>query len=205
MKANSDPPPAHCLFCLVSKQSVAMTARNTVFSQDYTGKDLQMRELGFNTLVQLLERVEGVRVMKPPDAGFMMVYGPKKKKKKEEVSGREAASSSDGCVSSESEEVMSLFLPSLTPSHSLSPPQPPRPPGSMASAYTKQDIPANKVLGVYVTHVHTPSCLCVQLIGENTTRTLEYLLEDLTQFYNTSKGDAYMLKKPRIGQVRVAD
>lgn len=58
------------------------------------------------------------------------------------------------------------------------------------------------MMGVYVTHVHTPSCLCVQLIGENTTRALEYLLEDLTQFYNSSKGDGYMLKRPQIGQVR---
>ena len=69
-----------------------------------------MKQLGFNTLVQLLERVEGVRVMKPPDAAFMMVYGPKKKKgrRKEEGGGRsigEGMCSSDGCVSSETEGV----------------------------------------------------------------------------------------------------
>lgn len=61
-----------------------------------------MKELGFNTLMQLLERVEGVKVMKPPDAGFLMVYGPTKKKKL--VTGM-AAASSDGCLSSENEEV----------------------------------------------------------------------------------------------------
>ena len=89
--------------------------------------------------------------------------------------------------------------PSLT--HSPTPSQPPRPPGSMASAYTRQAAPTSKMVGVYVTHVHTPSCLCVQLIGETTTRTLEFLLEDLSQFYNSHKGDAYMIKKPHIGQV----
>ena len=60
------------------------------------------------------------------------------------------------------------------------------------------------MLGVYVTHVHTPGCLCVQIIGETTTRTLEYLLEDLTQFYNSRGGDSYVLKKPIIGQVYIA-
>ena len=79
--------------------------------------------------------------------------------------------------------------------------QVPRPPGSLASAYTKQLPPKEKMFGVYVTHVHTPSCLCVQIIGETTTRTLEYLLEDLSQFYNSTGGDSYMLKKPIIGQV----
>ncbi|CAI8039062.1 Tudor domain-containing protein 5, partial [Geodia barretti] len=47
--------------------------------KEKAGKELEIRELGFNTLVQLLERVDGVAVMKPPDAGFMMVYGPRKK------------------------------------------------------------------------------------------------------------------------------
>lgn len=70
--------------------------------QEYTGKDLEMKELGFNTLMQLLERVEGVKVMKPPDAGFLMVYGPTKKKK---LATGMAAASSDGCLSSENEEV----------------------------------------------------------------------------------------------------
>ena len=77
------------------------------FSQESTGKELEMKELGFHTLVQLLERVAGVKVMKPPDAGFMMVYGPKekRKKRKEEGGAAGAMGSSDGCVSSESEEV----------------------------------------------------------------------------------------------------
>ena len=65
-----------------------------------------MKELGFHTLVQLLERVTGVRVMKPPDAGFMMVYGPKeKKRRRREGVGAGVTSSSDGCASSENEEV----------------------------------------------------------------------------------------------------
>ena len=50
-----------------------------VSPQEKAGKELEIRELGFNTLVQLLERVDGVAVMKPPDAGFMMVYGPRRK------------------------------------------------------------------------------------------------------------------------------
>lgn len=74
----------------------------------------------------------------------------------------------------------------------------------MASGYKKQAVPIEKKMaGVYVTHVHTPSCVCVQLIGENTTRALEYLLEDITQFYNSPKGDPYQLNKPHIGQVYI--
>ena len=61
-----------------------------------------MKELGFNTLVELLERVNGVRVMKPPGTELMMVCGPNKKKRgKKEGSGSELTSSSD--VSSENE------------------------------------------------------------------------------------------------------
>jgi hypothetical protein len=145
--------------------------------KEKTGKELEIRELGFNTLVQLLERVDGVAVMKPPDAGFMMVYGPKRKGRK----GGGGESCGGSSCGSETEEA-------------------PRPPGTLASAYTRQAPPTEKMFGVYVTHVHTPSCLCVQIIGETTTRTLEYLLEDLTQFYNSRGGDSYVLKKPIIGQ-----
>ena len=86
------------------------------------GKELDIKDLGFNTLVQLLERVEGVSVMKPPDAGFMMVYGPKKKRKKGGGGGGGGGGGSCGSsnCSSETEEVygtdtcvMFVFFPVL--------------------------------------------------------------------------------------------
>ena len=72
-----------------------------VSPQEKTGKELEIRELGFNTLVQLLERVDGVAVMKPPDAGFMMVYGPKRKGRK----GGGGESCGGSSCGSETEEV----------------------------------------------------------------------------------------------------
>jgi hypothetical protein len=69
--------------------------------KEKTGKELEIRELGFNTLVQLLERVDGVAVMKPPDAGFMMVYGPKRKGRK----GGGGESCGGSSCGSETEEV----------------------------------------------------------------------------------------------------
>ena len=68
------------------------------------GKELEMKGLGFNNLVELLERVEGVEVMKPPGAGFLMVCGPAKKRR----GGGGGASS--GCDSSESEAVSGTSL-----------------------------------------------------------------------------------------------
>ena len=58
--------------------------------------------------------------------------------------------------------------------------------------------------GVYVTNVKTPSCLCVQLIGETTTKALEYLQEDITQFYNSKAGYTLKIQNPQIGQVQSA-
>ena len=55
--------------------------------------------------------------------------------------------------------------------------------------------------GLYVTWVKSPSCMCVQLIGETTTKSLEYLLEDITQFFNSSAGDKYKIDDPHVGQV----
>ena len=75
---------------------------------------------------------------------------------------------------------------------------------TLPSAYAKLPIPKDqKMCGVYVTWVKTPSCVCVQLIGESTTQCLEYLLEDITQFYNSKAGDAYRIKEPEIGQARL--
>ena len=71
------------------------------------------------------------------------------------------------------------------------------------SSYTRQAPPSDtNMCGVYVTNVKTPSCLSVQLIGESTTKSLEYLLEDITQFYNSKAGDAYKILEPQIGQVK---
>ena len=56
---------------------------------------------------------------------------------------------------------------------------------------------------VYVAHVKTPSCFTIQLIGEKTTKALEYLQEDLSQFYSGSESDKYRIDTPYIGQVRI--
>ena len=62
------------------------------------GKELDIKDLGFNTLVQLLERVAGVTVMKPPDAGFMMVFGPRKKGVKGGCGSGDGSESEEVCV-----------------------------------------------------------------------------------------------------------
>ena len=59
------------------------------------------------------------------------------------------------------------------------------------------------MIPVYVAHVKTPSCFTVQLIGEKTTKALEYLQEDLTQFYSGPETDKYRIDTPFIGQVHV--
>lgn len=41
----------------------------------------------------------------------------------------------------------------------------------------------------------------MQLIGETTTKSLEYLLEDITQFYSSTAGDRYKVEDPQVGQV----
>ena len=65
-----------------------------------------MKELGFNTLVELLERVDGVRVMKPPGTEFMMVSGPSKKNRgKKKSSSGDTATSSDISTDNESQVV----------------------------------------------------------------------------------------------------
>ena len=73
------------------------------------------------------------------------------------------------------------------------------------SVYARQALPSKDVrmCPVYVTHIKTPSCFCVQLIGEKTTRALEALQEDMTVFFNSKDGDAYTIKEPYVGQVSV--
>ena len=71
------------------------------------------------------------------------------------------------------------------------------------SVYAKQPWPSkiDKQCKVYVTYVKTPSCFCVQLIGNTTTRALEALQEDMTTFFNSKDGDGYAIKEPYVGQV----
>ena len=73
------------------------------------------------------------------------------------------------------------------------------------SVYARQALPSKDVrmCPVYVTHIKTPSCFCVQLIGEKTTKALEALQEDMTAFFNSENGNAYAIKEPYIGQVSV--
>ena len=71
------------------------------------------------------------------------------------------------------------------------------------SVYAKQPFPSMdaRMCAVYVTHVKTPSCFCIQLIGDRTTKALEALQEDMTAFFNSKSGDGYAIKEPYIGQV----
>ena len=59
------------------------------------------------------------------------------------------------------------------------------------------------MIPVYVTNVKTPSCMSVQLIGEGTTKALEYLLEDITEFYSSKAGSSYKMEEGemQLGQV----
>ena len=126
-----------------------------------------MKDLGFNTLVQLLERVEGVKVMKPPDAGFMMVYGPQKKGKKMGSRG-EGNCSSDGCLSSENEGVSLRFTlyprPSSLPLLPILPPSSLQPPKaawfSSLSLHQAVDLTAQNVGSVRHSRPHTQLSLC---------------------------------------------
>lgn len=53
-----------------------------------------------------------------------------------------------------------------------------------------------------MTYVKSPSCLCVQIIGEDTTQALDSLHEDMAQFYNSAVGDKSVIEEAVIGQVR---
>ena len=68
------------------------------------------------------------------------------------------------------------------------------------SVYDRQAPPSKDVntCPVYVTHIETPSCFCVQLIGEKTTKALENLQEDMTSFFNSTDGNAYVIKEPYV-------
>ncbi len=46
--------------------------------------------------------------------------------------------------------------------------------------------------------------MSVQLIGETTTKSLEYLQEDIAQFYSSSAGVRYKIEAPQIGQVSMS-
>ena len=71
------------------------------------------------------------------------------------------------------------------------------------SVYSKQPPPSKDVrmCPVYVTHVKTPSCFSVQLIGERTTKALETLHDDMASFFNSKDGNSYAIKEPYVGQV----
>ena len=62
--------------------------------QESTQSELKVNELGFDSLVQLLGRVPGVTVMKPPEASFLMVYSTKHKRGKK--SGNNSSELSEG-------------------------------------------------------------------------------------------------------------
>ena len=71
------------------------------------------------------------------------------------------------------------------------------------SVYVQQPWPSkdDKQCKVYVTYIKTPSCFCVQLISNTTTKALEALQEDMTAFFNSKDGNGYAIKEPYIGQV----
>lgn len=69
-------------------------------------------------------------------------------------------------------------------------------------SYSTLSIPTgSKSFGVFVTYVKTPSYLCVQIIGVNTTQALDSLHEDMAQFYNGISGDKLGISNPTIGKV----
>ena len=195
--------------------------------QKFFNRELPVEEIGFASVGEMLRRVPKVKVVKPPDTSLVMVFSMGKEEGDGEEKGEEEGEKSEGGGKDAEDKVHRvLYLCSLY-THSfflLRPVQPgvtwkycsplpfthtqltapaitsgnPHP-----SSYTKQAPPTNmKMCGVYVTNVKTPSCLCVQLIGESTTKALEYLQEDITQFYNSRAGDALKIQDPQIGQVQ---
>ena len=56
-----------------------------------------------------------------------------------------------------------------------------------------------------MTYVKSPSYLCVQIIGDDTTQALDSLHEDMAEFYNSASGDKAIIERPAIGQVRLID
>lgn len=47
---------------------------HTVMFQDSLHRDLPVEELGFHSVAELLQKVPGVMVIKPPDSSQIMVY-----------------------------------------------------------------------------------------------------------------------------------
>ena len=173
--------------------------------------ELPVEEFGFNSVAELLQRVRGIDVSKPPESKKVMVFSTspicvsetessdsdrmsaKEKDAKVGEGGREGGRERERDVSTQ----VILLLIILTQLTDVSSQNKPR------SVYARQPWPSreNKQCKVYVTYVKTPSCFSVQLIGNTTTKALEALQEDMTTFFNSKDGDGYAVKEPYIGQV----
>ena len=69
--------------------------------------------------------------------------------------------------------------------------------------FSRQKLPFEKgTVPVYITYVKSPSALSVQLISQSTTGALEYLQEDISNFYNSPSGEECAFDSTlEIGQV----
>lgn len=138
-----------------------------------------MEELGFRSVSHLLSNVGGVKVAKAPESSEIRAYcmctALKKKGPDDGEEGGEGEQQREGKVGSKEVKPTQKF--------------------------PVQPLPSDEMCPVYVSHVKTPSCLSLQLIGESTSKALESLQEDLTFFYKSLRGNEYVLKNPSVGEV----
>ena len=184
-----------------------------------TAHGCPFEELGFDSIAELLQRVPGIDVSKPPDSVSLWCSVPHPSltarqnhlilqrewvlsKKMPWWGGSDGRERERGWVRAMHVftwcHCMSFLWLQLIDVNSLK---------KSSSVYARQAPPSKDVntCPVYVTHIETPSCFCVQLIGEKTTKALENLQEDMTSFFNSTDGNAYVIKEPYVWQVSVED
>ena len=154
-----------------------------------------MEEMGFSSTAELLQRVEGVEVLRPPDATGLTVFKTaaaleEEEKEKEKVRTLNVCGQRDVGVPECLQYRLSLKKKVTLP--------------TQPSVFKPVPLPApstSKFHPVYVTDVTTPSKLVVQLIGKETTQVLECLQEDMTSFYRSKEGKTFTIEDTYPGQV----
>lgn len=139
-------------------------------------REVPFSQHGFYSVAELLVHVPGIRVEKPANSTEVMVLPVQEQK----------------CAAKPNE---------VERGH---PSEKPKVPKAMLDhscmRYAVQPQPSEKTCPVYVSYVKSPSCLYVQVIGETTTKALESLSEEMSQFYSSKDGGKYSIECVEIGQ-----
>lgn len=162
------------------------TLNRPFFLQEATDSSLPVEELGFRSVSHLLSNVAGVKVAKAPESSEIRAYctctvlrgREQNDSRKGEGEGEGEGERQEGKVGSKE----------VKPSQK----------------FPVQPLPSDEMCPVYVSHMKTPSCLSLQLIGESTSKALESLQEDLAFFYKSQRGGEYVLRNPSVGEVGMA-